>query len=319
MLTSDELRHLLELRFLGSDELAALPIKTRGKKARIMVCEAFGWVTPRSFPRTQPRFPQENFDIFVQAASNLQLWNRPVNVGQRYVIVILDAVEKVKSIRVLSGYDVSELATSDRLTSKLQARFPEFSVQENQVVVQHADTEVFREFLANYGIRRDDHPMQVGAMPGRGLMSIEGLAAELQPLVGKEFSDPGATQERLRGQQLHVAVCEALRYDAYADSGQHPDLPNQLLEIKLQMSPTIDLGLVDPASEEPLPEPFPTPLRVADVRYAVFGASKPTPQTFRIDSAHLVPGAKFYQVFEPMGGLGTNKKLQIRLPREWFV
>jgi hypothetical protein len=54
------------------------------------------------------------------------------------------------------------------------------------------------------------------------------------------------------------------------------------------------------------------------VRYGVFGATKPTPETFRIDSIHLVAGANFYDAFEPMGGLGRNSKLQIRLPKEWF-
>lgn len=319
MLSADELRRKLEKRFLGSDELKDLPIKTRAKRARTMTCEALGWPIPESFPRQEPRFPKENFDIFIQAANNLQLWNRLVNVGQRYVIAVLDRTDLVKSIKVLSGFDISDLATSDTKTKKLQARFRAYSVPETGVVSHGGDTDAFRRFYEAHSSPRLRQLNRVAAMPGPGLMRMEDVAEALQPLVGKQFRDPGAIQERLRGQELHIAVCRALGYDAYADTGQHPDIPNQLLELKLQMSPTIDLGLVDPTSAEPMPAPFPAPLRVADVRYCVFGATKPMPETFQIDSLHLVSGANFYTAFEPMGGLGTNSKLQIRLPREWFV
>lgn len=319
MLSNEELQERLERRFVGSDELKDLRIKTRGKRAREMVCEALGWPIPKSFPRTQPRFPTENFDIFVQAANNLQLWNRPVNVGQRYVIAVLGGDGIVRSVKVLTGFDVSDLATSDTQTTKLQARFRAHAVPEPRVAVHGTDTESFRIFHQTFSAESPPHPRRVGAMPGVGLLNMPALAAALQPLVGRSFRDPGAMQERLRGQELHVAVCEVLRYDAYADTGQHPDIPNQLLEIKLQMSPTIDLGLVDPTAAEPMPPPFPASLRLADVRYAIFGATKPTPDTFRVDAIHLVSGARFYDVFEPMGGLGKNAKIQIRLPRDWFA
>lgn len=318
MLSADELREKLEQRFVGSGELKDLPIKTRAKRARIMACEALDWPVPKSFPRQAPRFPAENFDIVVQKANNFQVYNRPVNVAQRYAIVLLDKEQSVKEIKVLSGYDISDLVTSDKETTKLQARFKDFAVPKPDVVLHSKDTLVLQEFIRN-NAGAGSHPRRVEAMPGTGLMSISQIASALQPLLGSILRDPGFTQERLRGQALQVAVCEALGYDVYADSGQHPDIPNQLLELKLHLSPTIDLGLIDPTSTEPLPEPFPPHLRVADVRYAVFGATKPAPDSVRIDSVHLVSGADFFTAFEPMGGLGRNKKRQIRLPREWFT
>jgi hypothetical protein len=318
MLTKEELRAKLEVRFLGSNELRNLPIKTRGKKAREMVCEALGWPIPGSFLRTKPRFPSENFDIFVQGANNLQLWNRDVNVAQRYVFVILVG-DQVRSVKILTGFELSELAKSDTKTTKLQAQFRGYAEYHPHVVVHGTDTPGLRQYLAANYLGTSSHPRRVGAMPGIGLLSMEELARALQPLIGAHFSDPGAVQERLRGQQLHMAVCKALQYDVYADTGQHPDIPNQLLELKLQMSPTIDLGLVKPLSPEPMPDPFPADLQLADVRYAVFGATKTTSATFRIECIHLVSGANFYTVFKPMGGLGENSKLQIRLPKEWFT
>ena len=41
-----------------------------------------------------------------------------------------------------------------------------------------------------------------------------------------------------------------LGYSRYEDKGQFPDIRHQLLEVKLQTSPTIDLGLVLPSSTE---------------------------------------------------------------------
>ena len=69
------------------------------------------------------------------------------------------------------------------------------------------------------------------------------------------FVNAGFDQERNRGAALHALVCKALGYAGYQDDGQFPDVRHQLLEVKLQTSPTIDLGLVRPDSTEPLDVP----------------------------------------------------------------
>jgi hypothetical protein len=187
-----------------------------------------------------------------------------------------------------------------------------------------ADTYHLLAFRASQTLKISDnvtlrgHARTVGVTPGPGLLTLRELGVLFDRLIGAKLRNPGATQERLRGQALHEAVCEVLGYDRYADTGQHPDIPNQLLELKLQTSPTIDLGLVDPASEEPLPPPFPQSLRICDVRYAVFGATHTDTDTTQINSVHLTSGANFHNAFVRMGGRGQNSKLQIRLPREWF-
>ncbi len=89
MMSNERLRSMLEARFVGSQELRDLAIKTRGKRARIMACEALQYAVPRSFPRTQPRFADESFDIIVQKSTNFQPWNRDIRLNQRYVFVIL--------------------------------------------------------------------------------------------------------------------------------------------------------------------------------------------------------------------------------------
>jgi hypothetical protein len=317
MLTNEQLKTVIEARFQGSLELRGLPIKTRAKRARMMTCEALGYTIPKSFPRTQPRFDIERFDIMVQRSNNYQLWNDDIRLGQRYVFVILDKEERVASVRVVTGLDIANLPQTGTRTTKYQARFRDFAVIEEASTVHGSDTDRFCTYR-NANLGGGGRAGTVGVMPGQGLLTISELGAALSKLIGTKLHNPGAMQDRLRGQAVHEAVCGALGYDRYADSGQHPDLPNQLLEVKLQTSPTIDLGLVDPTSAELLPLPYPQALRICDVRYAVFGATNIDDQTTRINNVQLVSGAAFDHIFPRMGGLGQNSKIQIRLPREWF-
>jgi hypothetical protein len=77
---------------------------------------------------------------------------------------------------------------------------------------------------------------------------IQSVFDRLRVLIGSSFPNAGHDQERNRGAELHRLVCKALDYQSYADDGQFPDVKNQLLEVKLQTAPTIDLGLVEPVS-----------------------------------------------------------------------
>ena len=98
-----------------------------------------------------------------------------------------------------------------------------------------------------------------------------------------------------------------------------PDVRNQLLEVKLQTSPTIDLGLVRPASEEPLdvPQVAGTQVRHCDVRYALFYAQTDGAKV-TLTHLYLTTGASFFSRFPQFGGKVLNKKLQIPLPSDFF-
>ena len=63
-----ELESILDesLRGLNLD----YPGKTRSKVAKQKVCQALGYPVPSSFSKTQPRFPGQNFDTYVQKANN---------------------------------------------------------------------------------------------------------------------------------------------------------------------------------------------------------------------------------------------------------
>ncbi len=89
--------------------------------------------------------------------------------------------------------------------------------------------------------------------------------------------------------------------------------------MKLQTSPTIDLGLVRPDSTEPLdvPKIAGRQIRHCDVRYALFYG--------QIDGVNvalthffLTTGERFFTRFPQFQGKVLNKKLQIPLPADFF-
>ena len=143
--------------------------------------------------------------------------------------------------------------------------------------------------------------------------------AEISPMVGRSFENPGILQERNRGGHLHGLVSAALGYMDHSDNGRFPDVRHQLLEVKLQTSPTIDLGAISPDSEELLEFPAigNVHVRHQDVRYAVFCGSA-TDDRVTITGLVLVTGKDFYATFEKFGGLVINNKYQLPLPRSFF-
>lgn len=126
-------------------------------------------------------------------------------------------------------------------------------------------------------------------------------------------------QERLRGAALHRLVCATLGYRSYHDDGRFPDVRHQLLEVKLQTSPAIDLGLVRPDSIEVLDVPMleGQQLRHCDVRYAIFYGDY---SIGMVQLTHLlvVTGEGFFARFAQFQGKVLNRKLQIPLPTEFF-
>src|SRR3990172_9256028 len=141
----------------------------------------------------------------------------------------------------------------------------------------------------------------------------------LRKLIGKSFFDAGSDQERIRGAELHRIVCRYLGYADFKDDGKFPDIRNQLLETKLQTSPTIDLGLVLPSSQEPLdiPQIQDRTIRHCDVRYAVFYAQTDGARV-KLTHLFLTTGESFFRRFRQFQGNIINRKLQIPLPRNFF-
>ncbi len=287
-----KLESLLNGALIGLD--LNYPLRTRSKVLKTSVCAALGYPVPTSFRRTEPRFPGQNFDTHVQKANNLQIWNQQVAPLRRYVLIRVNDDQIVTRVKVVTGEMIAKLDTTGTLTTKYQARSRN-AITKSQLV------------------SRRDTPNVIKAGAG-GILGIRELYGQLQALVGTTIHNPGIDQERNRGAGLHEAICKCLK-GSWSDSGQFPDIPEQLLEVKLQTAPTIDLGLVSPDSTEgiaALPD-----FRHCDVRYClVYGTI--IPAGVRLDHLILTTGADFFKFFQKFAGKVRNAKLQIPLPAHFF-
>ncbi len=148
-----------------------------------------------------------------------------------------------------------------------------------------------------------------------GCLPIGELFQRLIALTGMTIKNPGMGQERSRGGELHRLVAKAVSRRPYIDSGQFPDVQDQLLELKLQTAGTIDLGLVSPDGTGPISD-LPQ-FRHRDVRYAVFYGRLVGPKV-QLDHVVLATGADFFRFFQRFEGKVVNRKLQLHLPANFF-
>lgn len=301
---------------LCGKNLAGLPLRTRSKIVKSAVCEALGYPVPKSFRRTQPRFPGQQLDVYVQKALNLQVWNEQLAPARRYALIRVDAADRIVRVKVVDGGQLATYDTTGTVTTKYQARFAPgsnplelLSLQDTPPMLSHLGAHVPGHFTSS----------PAGDPESGKILSIREVFGRLSPLVRRRFPDPGIDQERSRGAALHRLVCRSLGYQAYEDGGQFPDVRHQLLEVKLQTSPTIDLGFAEPSSEAPLgirgmggfcP-------RHCDVRYALFFAQTNGAQ---VEITHLIltTGVDFFGRFKRFEGKVTNKKVQLPLPADFF-
>lgn len=310
-----ELEALLDAELRGVS-LVGLPLRTRSKMVKEHICNALGYPVPPSFRKTKPRFPGQLFDTYVQKSNNLQVWNEELSPARRYVIIRVNAEDRIARVKVVTGDSLAKLDTTGTLTQKYQARC--VPGDEASELIAAEDTAHLRPFVSDdFSPTAEVTPV---LHPTEGqLLPIALVYDRLRTLVGKVFDDIGIDQERNRGAALHRLVCQALGYAGYQDDGRFPDIRHQLLEVKLQTSPTIDLGLVTPSSTEPLdvPQIDGITIRHCDVRYAVFYANNDGKQ---VELTHLFvsTGESFFTRFPQFQGKVLNKKLQIPLPSGFF-
>lgn len=309
-----------ELQTILDDELrdlslAGLPLRTRSKVVKEHICRALGYPIPKSFKKTQPRFIGQGFDVYTQKSNNLQVWNEELEASRRYVLIRVSEADVVTRVKVITGDTLALLDTTGTLTQKYQARCTD---GQNSELISSGDTAVLAP-LVNVAAALDEAATPV-AQPKYGeLLPIAEVYQRLYSLENRTFENVGSDQERKRGEALHRLVCQALGYRSFADDGQFPDVRHQLIEVKLQLAPTIDLGLVRPDSVEPVDVPMieGAQIRHCDVRYAIFTAEIDGPNV-RLKHLLLTTGEDFFGRFPQFGGKVLNAKLQIPLPSNFF-
>lgn len=311
-------RHLETLlnRALSDLDLSGLALRTRSKVVKMAVCEALGYPVPKSFKKTQPRFPGQQLDTYTQKSNNLQIWNEELSPTRRYAIIQLSDQDIVLKVKVVNGQELALLDTTGTITTKYQASLvPAANTHE---LISAQDTPPMLLHVRS-GVPFAKPTSPIDEPESGALLPIQEIFQRLSALVGLSFVDPGMDQERNRGAALHRLICECLEYSRYEDKGQFPDIRHQLLEVKLQTSPTIDLGLVLPNSKESLDirqlgDHHP---RHCDTRYAMFYAKTDGKQV-TLTHLFVTTGADFFSRFRRFEGKVTNGKIQIPLPRDFF-
>lgn len=314
-LPTPELEWVLDSTLQGRS-LAGLALRTRSKVVKTAVCEALGYPIPSSFRKTQPRFPAQNVDVYTQKSNNLQVWNEDLSPARRYVLIRVSDDGIIERVKVVSGDTLALLDTTGTLTQKYQARL--IPGDKKAELIGSSDTERLQT-LTNTQVKLADVTSPIDPPQHGQLLPVTEIFDRLKVLVDKSFTDTGADQERNRGSALHKLACDALGYSSYRDDGRFPDIRHQLLEIKLQTSPTIDLGLVRPDSTELLdmPQIAGTQIRHCDVRYCLFYAEIKNNNVF-LTHIFVTSGEKFFSRFPQFQGRVLNKKLQIPLPSDFF-
>lgn len=304
-------------KHLNGMSLTGLALRTRSKIVKSAVCDALGYPTPESFKKSRPRFPGQQLDIYTQKSLNLQVWNEDISPTRRYAIIQALEDDTIGVTKVVNGQQLALLDRTGTITTKYQASIelsPEshelVAPQDTLLLLPHLNPEFAPHSLAS----PVDEPRSGDLLP------ISTIFERLADLVGQTFADPGIDQERNRGAALHAMVCNALGYSCHKDTGQFPDIRHQLLEIKLQTSRTIDLGLVEPCSLEYMDVQHlgSTQVRHCDTRYALFYAVTDGANV-TLTHLFLTTGEKFFTRFRKFGGKTTNGKIQIPLPRTFFT
>jgi hypothetical protein len=292
------------------------PIRTRSKLAKTAVCKALGYPSPKAFRRVQPRFPGQDLDVHVQLSNNVQIWNQRITPTRRHVLIRVDDDAIVRAVRVIEGVELAQFDTTGTPTIKYQAK--RRGGRSGSALISVCDTEALSAVLQPVDRLSPKVLKALGPgdapLPGK-VLTIAAMHRRLIGLVGRSFDDPGT--ERRRGEGLHRLACEALGLGAYADTGRFPDIVCQALEVKLQTAQTVDLGLVNPVSDEPALSLSPE-LQYRDARYLVaYG----TTDGKRVEITDVVvsTGADFYDEFQQFGGLTQNHKFQMHLPVDFFT
>jgi hypothetical protein len=130
-------------------------------------------------------------------------------------------------------------------------------------------------------------------------------------LIGKKL-DNYSTKNR--GQALERMTLELLGY-SLADNknlvGGFPDFPNQLLEVKVQETRTVDLGRFTPEKEEIIVSE--NNLTTFDVRYLIALTNS---ATGIIEGVIIAPGEKLGEIFTYISDV--SYKCQRSIPMSFF-
>ena len=304
---------------IGNDFKLTGKSRTDGSKLRKLVAKVLISTNPpesafeNSYeiipPKGVPKILLEYVDTYIVtsgASYNLQVWNRnpsselvqiqytsneTLQSGEvRFILVKIDPdSHKISSIAVLTPeYIVKKFGAFGKPTVKNQLII---SSSLRQLILSKPNGLLFYddnlvgnkaniENLSNFSIH--NQPTSESLLP---LSTIKGIV--IDKIIGQSIA-PAATKNR--GQRLEEIFATALGYNIVDDellAGGYPDINNQALEVKIQDSPTVDLGKYSPEFEITIPNCGDFTTR--NIRYLI---ALTNPETNIIEGAVLCPGKK---------------------------
>ena len=261
---------------------------------------------------------------------NLQVWNRSpnsptalalYNSGEiisaqdiRYVMAKISLEENIiESIVILtSQYIVNKFGAFGKPTIKSQllisSKERENIVKSASKILFYDDSDNFKKNLSSsiklMKGKSTDEPSKETLLPLNYIK--ENVASKLIG-VSLETSDT-----KNRGQSLERKVISLLGYNEDSKLvGGYPDVPNQLLEVKVQDTQTVDLGKYTPQFEEIVNDKL--KLTTYDVRYLI---ALTNPKTNVIEGVVLSNGESLGRKFTYVSD--TSYKCQRSIPMSFF-
>jgi len=283
-----------------------------------------------------PKITREFLDTYIITTGtsyNLQVWNRipaaetlliKYESGEslkcddvRFVLVRIDAIKnKIDSIFILTPKYIEEkFGKFGKPTVKQQLliskKVREEIYERDDKIMSFADSK-----RLTYFIRHDYLPPKSNMVEEPDVSNLFSISL-LKKIVAERLIgfklDAAATKNR--GQALEKKVLELLGYHVKEKDllyGAYPDVRNQLLEVKVQDSPTVDLGKYSPEKEEVIIEE--PKLTTFDVRYLI---ALTNPKTEVIEGIILTPGEKLGELFSYVST--ESYKCQRAIPMSFFT
>ncbi len=281
-----------------------------------------------------PKILLEYADSYIVTSGdmyNLQVWNRnpsydsiqveyvngdTLNTGEvRFICTKINPLTNViDSIVVLTpDYIVNKFGNFGKPTIKSQLIISEKS---RSLIISKPNHILFyddNDDIGNNNNINNIHKFSIHDEPSdESLLPLKKIKEIIVDKVIGKVIQPGATKNR--GQELEEIIANALGYTISEKellAGGYPDIRNQALEVKLQDSPTVDLGKYSPEYEETIHKC--TGFNTRNMRYLIVLTNS---ETNIIEGVVLSSGSKLGKHFTYIAE--KSYKCQRSIPMSFF-
>lgn len=281
-----------------------------------------------------PKFKRQYIDTYLVTSGksyNLQVWNRnPTSDFPQITYKNNNYSLKASDVRFVFGKINEESNTIESIVvttpKKIVSRFGKFGVptSKQQLIIPSLAREKILSLDNNTMFYEDNSEIKnlltteinstsknVKTLAKTDLLSLAVIYKKVKDIVGYQFNSHSTRQ---KGAELEKLIIEKLGYNI-PDSleAQYPDIPNQLLEVKVQESQTIDLGRYSPQNEE-VPDNIKNPaFTTRNIRYLIALTDK---NTNKVTGLFIGPGSSldinFTYIYD------KSSKYQRSIPMDFF-